>query len=968
MVVGSTDELVAVLAARAERAQADPVPGVPPAVALLLAPDSVPSGVLVDPLPDLLAAQGHTAEVLAGQLAVHRDLRACGVEMAAVLSAGASRFAARHLLGSTEPVSAAEVAGAEFSIDPERLVAAVGSLRAAGPVVFLEPGTGGRLTALLRDRFGDEVDIVCAPNPLDLLAALYRRGIDIDWSALHPEGGRRLRLPGHPMRRTRCWVDLPSGPQPPIAPAKGPVSAVDGGPRQWLRATLRELLHTDTEIDADADYFELGGNSIIAVQLVDRVEEAFGFRPKLLDVYERPKLADFAELLVAAPPPAARPDTPELVAHDEPVLSFGQERMWFHHQFDPGTTLYNYPYVNRLRGPIDSAALRGVFEDLGERHESLRYNIVASDGVPELRIRAGLGDFFRAVDVSDGPDPVASARELVRVAARSPFDLANDPLLRVLLVTLGPDDHVLQITCHHMVTDGATPTILARELPELYAARLEGRPHRLAPLPYRYRDYTWWQRQLLASSALDHELAYWTETLRGAPRLELPTDFPRPPRMGFTGDLLPFTLPGALLTELWALARRESVSLFVVLLAGLYLTLARYSGQRDIVVGTPTSGRSRRELEGMIGFFNSTVALRARLAGELSLSEFLTQVRGVVLGALEHQEIPFDRVVNALGGGRDLSRTPVFDVLYVHQEIPDIAPITGTVGSGFDTEHSPANAFGGLPADTAKFDLTLVTYANTGGANHHDIGACVEFSTELFTRRTVERMADTYLSVLDTMVTRDDPSPAELLRDAAAPATAGGNAVGAQAARNGTVSLPTALEVPTDRPRRPGGYGVERVAGVVTASNDIDAALLAAWVSLLGWYSGRDEVPLGLAAPGWTEPLPVRIDIADEPSCADLVARAAAVWARTRIGAVDRRAAPDDPSTVWCGALPETGTGTELALTWSAGADGRVEFTIGYAPELFDRETVDDMARDLCRLFAAVTAEPGASVLEVVAR
>ncbi|MFI5716469.1 condensation domain-containing protein [Nocardia sp. NPDC051750] len=957
-VVRSTEELVHELAGRAGRTPEEKPPGAAPRVALLLAPDTVPALEDTDPLPEELPAEGPTAEILAAQLALHRELRRCGIEFAAVLSAGTSRYAARHLLGSAVAVSAAEIAATEYTVDAERLAAAANSLRDAGPVVFCEPGAGGRLSALLREHCGDDLDIVCATEPLHLLAALYVRGVDLDWAALQPGGGRRIRLPGHPLRRTRCWIDLP-GSDRPAPPVQRSAAHETSDPRSWLRATLRELLHTDTEIEHGADYFELGGNSLIAVQLVDRVEEAYGFRPKLLDVYEHPKVADFAELLVAGPRPAHRPAVPELVAHDEPVLSFGQERMWFHHQFDPGTTLYNYPYVNRLHGDLDIDALRGVFADLAERHESLRYNIEAPDGLPELRVRADLGDFFHVVDVADRPDPVAAARELVRAAAAAPFDLAADPLLRVSLITLGPGDHVLQITCHHMVTDGATPVILARELPELYAARTEGRPHRLAPLPFRYRDYARWQRQLLASSALEHELDYWTRTLSGAPRLELPTDFPRPARKGFTGDLLPFTLPAALLTELRALARRESVSLFVVLLTGLYLTLARHSGQRDIVVGTPTSGRNRRELEGMLGFFNSTVALRARLSGDMPLTELLTDVRAVVLGALENQEIPFERVVNALGDQRDLDRTPVFDVMYVHQEIPEFAPLTDSAGSDFDTDHTPANAFGGLPAGTAKFDLTLITYANARGPAH-DIGACVEFSTELFTRQTVERLIATYLSVLSLMVTATAPAVGALLRDADAPGTPVTDAETAgTAAANGAAGPGSGVS--TDRPRRPGGYGIDRVTGPLPDTVD-EATVLAAWVSLLAWYSGRDEVSLGVVGAGGERPETMTIDISDEPGGAELVARARAVRA-AQPGTANGAAPP-----VWFGALPGAGTATELALTWSVGGDGRPEFTLGYAPELFDRDTADDMAADLIRLLTAWSDDPAAPVFEVMAR
>src|SRR5690606_12592488 len=217
-----------------------------------------------------------------------------------------------------------------------------------------------------------------------LLGRLYEYGVDLDWSAVAPGHARRIRLPGHPMRESGCWVALPRAvAAAAVPPALSATPHDHSDPVHWLRRTLAELLYTDDEIDENADYFALGGNSLIAVQLVDRIEETYGFRPKLLDVYERPRLADFAELLASGRAAGAtRAPIPALVAHDEPVMSSGQERMWFHHQFDPDTTLYNYPVVQMVRGPIDRDVLRGTFDDLIERHETLRYNLAEADGMP----------------------------------------------------------------------------------------------------------------------------------------------------------------------------------------------------------------------------------------------------------------------------------------------------------------------------------------------------------------------------------------------------------------------------------------------------------------------------------------------------------------------------------------------------------------------------------------------------------
>lgn len=974
--VADTAELVAALTDRVNRSAEAGAAAVTPAVVLLLAPDVVPSGVVERSLPAHFRASGPVAEVLAAQLAMYDELSSAGLRINGVLSAGASRVAARYLRGSTEPVDPNDCSVTSFSVDRPKLVAAARTLLDSEPVVFVEPGAGGRLSELLHEEI-PEADVIAVQRCPSLLAELHQRGVDIDWAAVCSGRGRRVRLPGHPLQAARCWVDLPHAglslsqamPAANSTPATASLSLNlpdPSNPMEWLRATLRDLLHIDSEIDADADYFDMGGNSIIAVQLADRIENAYGFRPALIEVYEHPRLDDFVELLHPRPPSTTRSEVPELVAVDEPMLSFAQERMWFHHQFAPETTLYNYPSVSLVRGGVDVVALRGVFEDLVARHESLRYNVVATDGVPTPRVRAELASFFDVADVSTEPEPIVAARELVRANAQTPFDIAVDPLLRVLVVVLGPKEHVLQITCHHMVTDGATPMILGREVPELYAARTEGRPHRLAPLPFRYRDYAWWQRRMLAGSALDHELDYWIEMLRETPRLELPTDFPRPPHKTFVGDLLPFTVPAELLRALRAVAKRESVSLFVVLLTGLYLLLAQYSGQRDIVVGTPTSGRSRRELHDMIGYFNSTVALRIDLTAEPTVAETLTRVRSVVLGALEHQEIPFDRVVNAVDDQRDTSRTPVFDVLYVHQELPDTTLIAGAGSAGFDVEHSPANAFGGMPPGTAKFDLTLVTYFQPG-APDRDVGACWEFSTELFTKATVERMAHGYTAILEKLAGVDSTVPiAQLI-------VSGANTGDAISGASEPEPPRAALQIPADRPR-PSGQAAHYLAWAVrevAASAAAEVEVLAAWVSLLGWYAGSDEVSLALVADNSDAAVslvPALFDLSDEPSCVELAARAEAVWA-ARLG--DNDAVSTEPAlfdTARFGARPTEPSGTELVLTCGAASVETVVLELGYARQLFDSETAEDMLDDLERLLAAIRSATNESVLEVMAQ
>ncbi|KAA6213480.1 polyketide synthase [Streptomyces albofaciens JCM 4342] len=1005
-------ELARRLAERAARQAATPPAGgraagvagpAAPKVVLLLSPGARPAGVEPGPLPAALEPLAARHGYLAGQLAAHRALTRCGVRIDAVLSGGASHYLARQLRGElTGPEQLpADTGEAVPPVDAGKLLAVADRLSADGPVVFVEPAPDGELGALLAPHLSGrndaEVLVADADSGLPgLLGGLYERGLDLDWSAVDAlcarvagaadRAPRRLRLPGHPMTPSRCWTGAPPVPRAPGAgaPRTPEPGTPPGDATAWLRTVFAELLGTEGEITADTDYFALGGNSIIALQLIERVEARYGFRPRLLDVYEHPTVAGFAGLLTGAAAgtagPAAAP-LPPVVPQSDLVMSFGQERMWFHHQLDKDTTLYNLPMVSHVRGPVDVEAVRGMWEGLAARHEVLRSNFVEVDGAPALRIRPELGDFFRYADVRTAPDPAAAARELVREAAGHRFDLAADPLVRVLVVRLAPEEHVIQVTMHHAVNDGGSPKVFARELPELYAAHREGRPPRLAPLPVQYRDYARWQRDLLRSAALDGELDYWKRQLGDAPQLDLPTDHPRPARKDFAGALHAFSVPAADMRALRDLAARESVTLFVVLLAALYLLLARRSGQRDLVVGTPTTGRNRGELRDLIGFFNSTVALRADLSGDPELREVLHGVRAVVAEAMEHQEIPFDRVVHALGGERDLGRAPLFDVFYVHQDLPPIQQMDGASVGYFDVDGSPVNRFGGMPEGTAKFDLTLVTSDRVGDAA---MDACLEFSTQLFTAATAAGLVEEYLTLLRRLgapgaggirlsgLLGPAPEAVPALTVAPAPAVA---------------PAPVhELLVPTDRPRRPDGpppvpsataeepLGAELADalaafasrrgpdGAPPRHDPLHLALITGWTVLLAWMCGQDDVSVG--TPGG----PLTVGLGDEPGFASLLAR---------VGEALPVAAGDEPERpgprVRCdgpqpsgGPARAEGAAAELALSWRPGDSGTgAVLVLAFAPELFDTATATGLAAGLRRLLAGLLAAPDLPVHDV---
>ncbi|GGO52708.1 hypothetical protein GCM10012287_37610 [Streptomyces daqingensis] len=660
----------------------------------------------------------------------------------------------------------------------------------------------------------------------------------------------------------------PATPDPPVAPAAVPQDKRDGSPEavlHWLRGTLAELLYAD-EVAADADYFSIGGNSVIALQLIERVLTEFGASIKLIDVYAHPLVSDLAAAVTERIPAPASPgelapnsgppheDTgdgqrdgspgtsdggqprpasgdahrlPPIRPNQEPTLSYGQERMWFHHQLDPSTTLYNLPGASRLRGEPDLEALRLAWEDLAQRHQALRSNFAEVDGRPRLVVRPELGDFFRVLDVSDEPDPEQAARAAVQAETHWVFDVANDPLVRVTVVRIGPGDYLFCWTMHHGVNDGWAPQILMGELLQFYEARCEGRVHLPEPLPVQYSDYARWQRDLLEGSLLDGELDYWRRQLADPPALELPTDRPRPARMDYAGATYGFTVPAELVARLRALGSEETATLFMVILTGLNVLLSRWSGQRDIVVGTPTIGRSRPELWGLLGFFNNTIALRTDLSGEAGFRELLRRVRAVVLDGMEHQEIPFDKVVREVAPDRDPGRNPVFDVMYVHQTLPpnfSFGETTFNPGRpDGDADETPL--FPGLPPGTAKFDITMVVAERP---DLEELEVAVEYSTQLFDAGTVSAMTDSLLKLLWAAVEDPDADHRELPAGPPASRTGAGRAADDGAPR----TLPEAAGPPEAEPdaARPGAGSQAPAApgparGVESGGDSVTACL-----------------------------------------------------------------------------------------------------------------------------------------------
>ncbi|REG14198.1 phosphopantetheine binding protein, partial [Archangium gephyra] len=465
-------------------------------------------------------------------------------------------------------------------------------------------------------------------------------------------------------------VDRKALPAPELSEAREEDFTAPSTPVEEKLASIFEEVLGLERVGARGDFFELGGHSLLATQLVSRVRETFGLELPLRDVFEAPTVEALARRVESESGGEAGAQAPPLkrVPRDGALpLSFAQQRLWFLDQLEPGSAFYNVPAVVKLKGELDVGALERSFEELVRRHEALRTTFRVENGEPVQVISEEPRLAFPVEELSGLPEAEreAEAKRRVEEEALRPFDLARGPLLRTKLLKLGEREHVLVLVMHHIVSDGWSMGLLVRELGGLYEAFSRGKPSPLAELPVQYADYAAWQRQWLSGEVLEEQLGYWRKQLEGAPpALELPTDKPRPAVQSFRGGYRGFQWPRELQDAVKALAKKEGATPFMVLLAAFQTVLARYAGQQDVSVGSPIANRTRAETEGLIGFFVNTLVLRSKLDGDTTFRELLGQVREVTLGAYAHQEVPFEKLVEELRPERDLSRGPLFQVMF----------------------------------------------------------------------------------------------------------------------------------------------------------------------------------------------------------------------------------------------------------------------------------------------------------------
>jgi amino acid adenylation domain-containing protein len=521
-----------------------------------------------------------------------------------------------------------------------------------------------------------------------------------------------------------------------------------------LAAVWAALL--DREVGPDENFFEVGGHSLLAIRLIARIRTDLGVKLTLKALIDAPTISEFAARIEAARASTPRPAAPvsELQTPPKPApsvprapregplrCSFAQEQFWLVDQLTPGTTAYNFSWPMRLEGRLDSDALGRAVTEVVRRHEALRTRFTASDGQPMQIIEKTGTAALELIDLVGEPDPEGAARRLIDEHTATAFDLSRGPLLRVVLMRLGEQDHVLLIVVHHIVFDGVSKVVLYRELGECYEAFAAGREPMPPELSTQYADYAEWERSRLDPERLEGELAHWRAQLEGAQTaLELPTDRPRPAVSSLRGARYRQPLSGDLRRALEALARGDGATFFMAVLATFEVLLYRYTGQEDLLVGTPVDTRTVRHLESVIGPFINTAVIRGDLSGAPSFRELLRGVQQRTVDALEHQELPFERLVAAIAPERDLSRHPLFQALLALNPSETGLRLEGLNVSDLDPAWSGA-----------RVDLFLILDDLPQG-----LEAIWEYSTDLFEPGTIERMAGHFTRLLEEIVADPD--------------------------------------------------------------------------------------------------------------------------------------------------------------------------------------------------------------------
>jgi amino acid adenylation domain-containing protein len=615
---------------------------------------------------------------------------------------------------------------------PNQLILEVGPGQSLSPLVRQ---TSGRprsqgIVGLMRHSQDQVSDVACL---FKALGQAWVAGVQVDWRAFHETQayqGYRLDFTYDPL-----LVAEDSEPAQ-VAQFESAESLTDSrvAPRNEVEQGIAEIWGELLELEEVGVYdrfFESGGHSLLAMRLFSRLSDLFHVQLTLQDLLREPTISGLAETIMRADPTAEDRQLPpiEPTPRDAPLpLSFSQQQLWVLHELESSVPFYNVGRAFSLSGKLNLPALERSLDEILRRHETLRTNFVAFAGKAVQVIAPFEPRGLEVIDLSTWPESERQAVALhtAREQAQVPFDLRRDALLRVTLLRLSDQEHWLLVAIHHIIFDAWSLNLFVSEMSALYQAFCEGRPSPLPELAVQYADYAVWQRHWLRGEALDELLAYWQQKLAGASEvLQLPTDHPRPAVQTFQGARQTFVLSQDLADSLKALALREGVTLYMLLLAAYQALLYRYSRQPDIIVGTPTAGRLRAELEPLIGFFINMLVLRTNFSDDPDFRELLHQVRATSAEAFAHQHLPFEKLVEEIRPPRSLSHTPIFQVTFALQNVP-----------------MRASEFPGLSlrpididTDTAKFDLMLFLWESEQG-----LAGAIEYNTALFDHPTVARL------------------------------------------------------------------------------------------------------------------------------------------------------------------------------------------------------------------------------------
>jgi amino acid adenylation domain-containing protein len=668
-----------------------------------------------------------------------------------------------------------------------------------GCEIFIEPGPNPVLIGMGR-RCLPDANALWLPSLkqgqndwqvlLNGLGQLYVNGIEVDWAGFDRDYHRQLvPLPNYPFQRERYWVEGSiSGrpllratapeqvaaedvefqadttpPEAPVVQTESPLTReaiLNAEPEQrlnllqsYLKKELGQVMGLNiNRIDINQPVNYLGLDSIMAIELKNKIEKQLAVDYPITSLLEAPNIVQISQQLLelmTAPASAAVRIVPAGEPSLEYPLSYGQRALWLQHQVAP-ESVFNLLYAVRIRARVNVPLLKQAFQILVDRHPTLQTTFHAVKGEPVQKVHTHSEVSFQHVDASSWSQ--AELHQRLEQEIRKPFDLEHGPLFRISLFSKAEDEHILLETIHHLVADLWSQAIIANEVGQIYSSLVANKTPELPPIEIQYSDYVRWHNALLQSEEGERLWQYWQEKLAGElPILNFPTDRPRPAVQTFHGASKSIQLPSELTLRLKQISEQNGATLYMTLLAAFHVLLHRYTGQDDIVVGTPTTGRSHNELAPLVGYFVNPLPIRADLSGNQRFAEFLSQIRGTVVGAIDHQNYPLGLLVEKLHPVRDTSRTPLFQVMFVFQRA-HLLYEEGLSSFAVATEATRMN-LAGLPMEAyeleewlSPFDFTLMI----AEARHH-VAASFTYNTDLFDSATIDRLLLQFLTLLESI-------------------------------------------------------------------------------------------------------------------------------------------------------------------------------------------------------------------------